>query len=127
MNFDNLKIEEHYSITTSAGTMTKEQFERYKQRQKEKKENIPTMEIPKTKRCPLINGTYKTCIKTCAWYDLEDVQCRLQALPADVETVGKDCPLSFGSGVKQCNSSCAMAKNNCCTLISLLRKGAETE
>ena len=115
------------TIMTSAGLMTREQFERYKQRQKEQKENIPAVEIPKPKRCPLINGMYRTCIKTCAWYDLEEVQCKLQALPAEVETVGKDCPLSFGKAREHCNSNCGMSKNGCCTLLSLFRKGAENK
>lgn len=117
---------ENDKIMTSAGLMTVEQFERYKQRQKEQKENNNTV-IPEPKKCPLINGIYRTCIKTCAWYDLEEVQCKLQSLPADGETVGKDCPLSFGKARAHCSSSCGMSKNGGCTLLSLFRKGAENK
>ena len=125
MNFENLKIEEHYSFIGTSGNMTKEQHEKYLEKQKieQEKKYFPQIKKPEQiKRCPLINGVHKTCLEKCAFYDQDEKRCLMQSKTATIKTVGKICPLSFGRSRETCSSYCAMYKDECCLLLSDIRK-----
>lgn len=91
-------IEEHYTITTTNGTMTKEQFEA----QRLKKREEPERKMEKYVSCPIRKST---CRRDCAFRIGFDCAFRLK----ETETKGKNCPFTGND----CGESCGFYHNGC--------------